>query len=116
MKQTTRRNWMVGVAAAATLAWLGGVTAQTTSNTPRAVLTIPDLHCPGCAKGVEKKLLQVPGVVAASSNLADKTIAVQIRPEALPSPKAMWEAVEKAGKKPTKLVCPQGAFTSKPDA
>ena len=36
------------------------------------------------------------------------------RPQAAMSPRQLWEAVEAAGKKPTKMDCPAGTFTAKP--
>ena len=32
------------------------------------------------------------------------------------SPKAIWEAIEQAGKKPAKLVGPDGEFVAKPNS
>lgn len=46
---------------------------------------------------------------------AEKDIVVVIPPaDRLPSPKAQWEAVKRAGYKPTKLEGPQGTFDSRP--
>ena len=47
-----------------------------------------------------------------------ETQTATVTPDAAkaPSPKALWEAVEKAGYKPTKLVGPAGTFSAKPSS
>jgi Cu+-exporting ATPase len=43
-----------------------------------------------------------------------QTAKVTPKPKAVLSPKALWEAVEKAKKTPAKLEGPSGTFTAKP--
>jgi len=54
--------------------------------------------------GVESVRPDVEAQLAKVTHQAGKT----------PSPKAMWEAVEKAGFKPKKIESPAGTFTEKP--
>ena len=77
-------------------------------------IQIQGMSCGGCAAKVSRQLQAIPGVASTQAD-AEKAMA-QITPQtnASPSPKAMWEAVEKAGYKPTKLVGPSGTFTEKP--
>ena|SRR5687768_7615194 len=81
---------------------------------PSTVIQIEDMHCANCARKIASKLYGVPGVVEVRTNVAADTATVLPQQRRQPSPKAMWEAVEKAGFKPVKLEGPQGAFTSKP--
>ncbi len=79
-------------------------------------ITIPKMDCGGCAKKIAAKLTEVAGVAKAEPNVEARTIKVTAKANVLVSPKALWEAVEKADKKPTKLEGPSGAFTSKPNS
>jgi Cu+-exporting ATPase len=91
------------------------VTGQTTTTKP-IVITIEDLDCPTCAKKVEKVVAAVPGVAGVKTDVDKMTATVTPQANKMPSPRALWEAVEKAGFQPTKLEGPSGTFTSKPSA
>lgn len=79
-----------------------------------SVVTIEGMHCPSCAKAVSRKLQQVSHVanarVDATSGLATVTPAKGRDVSA----KALWEAVEAAGYRPSRLEGPSGVFTTKP--
>ena len=108
----TNLSRMALAAVAATL-----VLSQFLWAAPQVATTITlDLHCAGCAKKVETQLATVPGVATISSDVKAKTVTVTGKPEAAVSPRALWEAVEKAGKTPTKLRGPSGTFTAKPQS
>ena len=79
-------------------------------------IQVSNMHCANCAKKIASKLYAVPGVVAVKTNVATDTAWVTPQQQRRPSPKAMWEAVEKAGFKPIKLEGPGGTFTAKPSA
>lgn len=79
-------------------------------------ISVEGMHCAGCASKVAKKLEAITGVAKANVDAEKSVATVAAKPSTNPSPKAMWEAVEKAGYKPTKLVGPAGTFTSKPKA
>lgn len=90
----------------------GGVVAAAD---PVAVITIPDMDCSGCAKKLGTNLTTVAGVAKVEYDVPGRTIRVTAKPQAAPSPKAMWEAVEKGGKVPAKLIGVDGTtFTAKP--
>jgi copper chaperone CopZ len=75
---------------------------------------IEGMHCVVCAKKVTKKLTSVSNVKSANVD-PEKGIAVITSLEGKElSPKALWEAVETAGYKPTELKGPAGTFKSKP--
>lgn len=77
-------------------------------------ISIPGMHCAGCAKKVTDKLNTVVGVAKAEADMKTKTIKVTSKPNKAFSPKDLWEAVEKADQTPTKLEGPNGTFTEKP--
>ena len=90
-------------------------TAQTNA-TPRTTITIPEMECQGCAKKVADKVYAVPGVGTVQANVQARVLIIAPRPQSAMSPRQLWEAVEAAGKKPTKLECPAGTFTAKPQS
>lgn len=84
------------------------------AETPASTITVPEMDCAGCAKKLGKKLLEVPGVAKAEYDVQARTIKLTHKAGETPSPKALWEAAEKEGKDPSKLVVPVGTFTKKP--
>lgn len=79
-----------------------------------STITITGLHCSSCSKKVKSKLEQVANVKLADVNHKTGVAKVTAKEGANPSPKLLWEAVEQAEAKPTKLEGPEGVFTSKP--
>lgn len=77
-------------------------------------ISVPEMHCSGCAKKVTTKLTGLTGVAKAETDMKAKTITVTPKAGSVLSPKAVWEAVEQAGEEPTKLTGPSGTFTAKP--
>ena len=77
-------------------------------------LIVDDMTCAGCAKTVSKALSAVSGVESAVVDLKTKTATVTPKADKGPSAKDLWEAVEKAGYKPSKLEGPDGKFEAKP--
>lgn len=80
----------------------------------KTTITLKVLTCENCAKMVAAKLNEVPGVGSVKTDVKSKTAIVVPKSSATPSPLKLWEAIEKAGKEPVKLVGPSGTFTSKP--
>jgi copper chaperone CopZ len=106
-----RRVALLGLVAVAAL-W--ATTPTHAADPPVTTISVKGMHCQGCASKVASNLQAVKGVSTADVD-ASKAVAVVIAKEsAVPSPKALWEAVEKAGYTPTKLVGPAGTFTKKP--
>ena len=81
---------------------------------PTTTLTVPDLDCPECAKKLTKKLLLVAGVAKAEADVEKTTVTVTPKTGEKISPKALWEATDKGGFAPRKLVGPDGTFKTKP--
>lgn len=48
------------------------------------------------------------------ANVKAKTLTVTPKPQAVVSPRALWETVEKNNDKPLKIEGPSGTFTAKP--
>jgi len=82
--------------------------------TAMTTIAVEDMECPTCAKKIVAKLTEVTGVAKADPDVKTSKLTVTAKEGSSPSPKAMWEAVEKAGFKPTKLEGPGGTFTAKP--
>ena len=80
------------------------------------IVTIQGEMCGGCVKKMQGTLAKVPGIASVEGNAVEKTMTIVPASETKLSPKAIWEAIEKAGKKPAKLVGPDGEFVSKPNS
>jgi Cu+-exporting ATPase len=78
------------------------------------VVTIQGEMCGGCVKKIKLALADIPGIAQVEGDSKTQTITIVPAPEIDLSPLAIWEAVEKAGKKPVKLAGPHGMFKSKP--
>ncbi len=101
----------------AIVAMTASATLQAEQPKFRTTIVVKGMHCQSCANKLIKTLNAVPGVRASGAD-AKQGLAVADPKDTqrLPSPKAQWEAVEKAGYTPVKLVGPKGTFTKKPDA
>lgn len=77
-------------------------------------ITISGEMCGGCVKKLTGTLTAVEGVAAVAGDVETKTMTIRPKGRAALSPKALWEACEKAGKKPAKLAGLHGTFTTKP--
>jgi copper chaperone CopZ len=83
---------------------------------PPLTITVPDMHCLGCAKKMANQLYQVPGVAKVQASVETTSLIVTPKAQQIPSPRGLWEAVEKAGYRPSRLEGPNGTFTQKPNA
>ena len=110
---TTTTRSLAAAAMAALLALTAQAQAQP-AGPPASTVTIPEMDCAGCAKKLGQELIKVSGVAKAEYDVQARTIKLTHKPGATPSPKALWEAVEKGGKDPSKLEVPGGTFTKKP--
>ena len=70
-----------------------------------------------CAKEAEpcvKALEKVKGVAKVKADPKKGTLTIEPKPKSEPSPKELWEAVEKAKVTPVKLAMAHDTFTKKP--
>lgn len=99
---------------AAGMALAGGAGGQPPAKEAWTAITIPEMHCANCAKKVCTEIEKQTGVAKTQTDMKTKTVYVLAKDGTVPSPKSLWEAVEKADETPTKLVGPSGTFTAKP--
>ena len=102
--------WSLALGAAVCLFATPVVASDPASTT----ISVPDMHCAGCAKKLTAELTKVVGVSKVETDVEAKTIKVTPKGKNGVSPKSLWEAVETAGKTPNKLEGPDGSFSSKP--
>ncbi len=81
---------------------------------PATTITVPEMDCASCAKKLGGKVGEVPGVAKIEYSVEARTLRVTHKAGVTPSPKALWEAIEKGGKEPTRLDGPTGSFSKKP--
>ena len=79
-------------------------------------ITVEKMHCLNCAQTMAEELYAVPGVAKVSADVKSKRMTVSPKAGSQVSPRALWEAVEKAGFEPKLLEGPGGKFTNKPGA
>ena len=72
---------------------------------------VPGLVLPG---GTVLSPAEVTGVAKVEYDVEARTLKVTHKVGSNPSPRALWEAVEKGGKDPSRIEGPGGTFTKKP--
>lgn len=107
---------MTRLLAAAVLPALVLLSARAEAADPPAAttITVPEMDCASCAKKVGGKVGEVPGVAKVEYDVQARTLKVTPKSGSTLSPKALWEAVEKGGKDPSKIEGPGGTHTKKP--
>lgn len=101
--------------AALALVVSGELHGQNPSSPPAyTVITLEKMHCDGCAKRIASKLYEVAGVDKIQVDVEKKLMWVHPKAGVQPSPRGLWEAVEKGADRPLRLQGPYGNFTSKP--
>ena len=97
------------------LALSASVHGQGSSKAPLfTVITVEKMDCAGCAQRISGKVKEVPGVDKTQFDVEKKLLWVHPKAGQQVSPRALWEAAEKANGQPTRLHGPSGVFTSKP--
>lgn len=79
-------------------------------------ISVKDMHCAQCAKKISDRLQTVSGVKSVKIDIKAGKATVTAQSAKAPSPKAMWEAVEHAGFKPTRIETASATFNAKPKA
>jgi copper chaperone CopZ len=77
------------------------------------VMTVGEM-CGGCVKKITKRFDGVQGVAKIQCSIEKRTVTLIPDKGVRLSPKGVWEIMESIGKKPSKMICPDGTFTSKP--
>ena len=83
---------------------------RTNSNT---VMTVGEM-CGGCVKKITKRFDEVDDVAKVQCDIEKQSVTLIPKKGVRLSPKGIWEIMESIGKTPTKMVSPEGTFTSKP--
>ncbi len=78
------------------------------------VVTVGEM-CGGCVKKITKRFEDEKEVAKVDGNIEKKTVTVVPEECVQLSPMKIWEIMEGISKTPTKLVSPEGTFTSKPN-
>jgi len=94
--------------------YAAGIRPAQAAQTATTTIRVKDMHCEACAAKIRRGLFAVPGVVNVKTNVKAHMAVVSPQQNRQPSPRAMWEAVEKAGFEVTQLAGPAGIFTEKP--
>ena len=106
---------LVSVVSLSLAAFLEVASAQNPSPpAPPTSILVPKMHCAGCAKKMAAELYKVQGVGQVFVNVEATTMTVRPKDGQAPSPRGLWEAVERAGYEPARLEGPGGVHTSKP--
>ena len=79
-------------------------------------ITGDGLCCAGCAKKVAAKLYTAPGIINVEANVANHTVTITAKPSSKLTLEKLWDAVEKAKGKPTRLTTAETAYTFSPRA
>ena len=72
--------------------------------------------CGGCVKRITAHFDKIKEVEKIKCDINAKTVMLFPAKSVRLSPKKIWETMESIGKKPSKLVSPDGTYTSKPKA
>ena len=70
--------------------------------------------CGGCVKQITAHFDKIKEVTKIKCDIKSKTVMLFPAKDTRLSPKKVWETMESIGKKPKKLVGPDGTFTAKP--
>lgn len=79
------------------------------------VMTVGEM-CDGCVKKITRRFDGVEGIAKVTCIIEDKSVTVIPTQGVRLSPNGIWEIMDEIGKAPTKLISPDGTFTSKPSA
>ena len=77
------------------------------------VVTVSEM-CGGCVKKITKRFAEEKDVAKVDCNIEKKMVTLFPKEGVQLSAKKIWEIMEGISKAPTKLVSPEGTFTSKP--
>ncbi len=100
------------------LGWCLALALSTASSEERqaaeVVVTIPNMHCAGCAKKIRGKLYVLPHVAKVTTILSRNEARLEPVQGKQLSVADIWETLEKAKFPPSKLVGPDGEFDKQP--
>ena len=98
-----RRSILGGIASTA---WLMAASIAHAADPALITTSVKKMRCTACASHGSESLQAIPGVAKAQADTTKAVAVVTARANTNPLPKALWEAVEKAGYSPVKFVGP----------
>ncbi len=114
MEMIISRNPTLPLTALLLIALLVPTTTQADQKKPvLTTITVGEM-CSGCVKKITARLEQEKSIAKIKCDIPTKTVTLAPADNVRFSPKKLWEIMESIGKKPKKLVGPNGTFTSKP--
>lgn len=111
MVQTAFRNTAIAgslVLCTAALAW------SDESRGHMFVLTVRKMDCPAESAPAVADLSRIPGIKNVRVDYKTVTLSITPKPNAFPSPLAIWESAERTKIDPVKLETARGTYHSKP--
>lgn len=87
------------------------------SDEPRdhaAVLAVKKMDCPAESAPAVLAISKIPGVKSVAVDYKTGTLKIIPKPNAFPSPAAIWEAAERTNLEPIRLATAHGMYESKP--
>jgi copper chaperone CopZ len=103
------------VAMTAVVSWGVGILAEDPHNHDHTItFTVKGMCCDKEAAPCVKELEKVKGVAKVKADPKKGTITIEPKPKTDPSPKEIWEAVEKVKLTPVKLAMAHETFIKKP--
>ncbi len=91
-----------------------GFGATAADATDVTTIKVQGMHCVSCARKVSGQVQAVPEAGRVDVNPTTGLATIMPRTQAAPSPRLLWEAVERAGYKPVEIIGPYGTFQQKP--
>lgn len=92
-----RRSILVGIAVTSLLMLTSIAHALEPAVT---TISVKGMQCAACASHVVENLQSISGVAKAQADVAKAVAVVTAKGNASPSPRSLWEAIEKAGYTP----------------
>ena len=110
----TRRTFLIPVACLVLAAMISAQPALgDEKKLVNTTVTVGEM-CGGCVKQITARFDKEKSVAKIKCDIDTKSVEIFPAKDVRLSPLGIWEILESIGKKPSKLVGPEGTFTSKP--
>lgn len=114
MLSLSRRTGLVaGVVLMVAAVLTASVASSAEREKTRTVMTVGEM-CGGCVKKITKRFDGVKGIAKVQCSIEKQSVTLIPEQGVRLSPKGVWEIMESIGKTPTKMITPDGTYTSKP--
>ncbi len=108
----SRTSWLVVTTLIAAI-FMSALVHADEKKVTNTTVTVGEM-CGGCVKQITKRFDKEKSISKIKCDIEKKTVTLFPAKDVRLSPKGVWEILESIGKKPKKLVGPDGTFTSKP--